>query len=220
MNEQIQIGIAEDHDVVREGLVSLLKEQDGIKVLFDVSNGKELLEKLKTTKPDIILLDLEMPVISGKEAFEKIKQRYPKIKVIVLSAFSQDRYILEYIKKGVAAFLPKNYKIDKIVDAIYQVHSEGTYFDKHVSMLMAKELSEPKVLPENSENKDSDLSEREKTIIRYVCQNKTSEDIGDLLSLSKKAIDYHRSKIMAKTKSGSLADLVTYALKHKIISIE
>ena len=83
MNEQIHIGIAEDHDVVREGLVSLLKEQEGIKVLFDVSNGQQLMEKLKTVKPHIILLDLEMPIMSGKESLEKIKQRYPKIKIII-----------------------------------------------------------------------------------------------------------------------------------------
>jgi DNA-binding NarL/FixJ family response regulator len=217
--EEIRIGIAEDHDVVREGLVSLLKEQAGIKVLFDVSNGQELLEKLKIHKPHIILLDIEMPIMSGKEVLEKLKQRYPKIKIIVLSAFFQDIYIIDYVKKGVHSFLPKNYKIEKVVDAIHKVHEKGMYFDDKVSMIMAKELAEP-TAPLESTELESELSEKEKTIIRMICQDKTSQEIGDHLNLSKKTIDYHRGKIMTKTHCTSVAALTTYAIQHKIISIK
>ncbi len=220
MSEQIHIAIAEDHDLVREGLVSLLKDQEGIKVLFDVSNGQQLLDKLKIVKPHIILLDLEMPVMSGKEALEKIKQRYPKIKIMVLSAFFEDRFIIEYVKKGVNAFLPKNYKIEKVVDAIYKVHEVGAYFDSHVSMIMAKELSESKDGMNSTEINENELTEKEKTIIRYICQNKTSEEIAKLLNLSKKTIDYHRSKIMDKTHSSSIASLITFAVQQKLISIQ
>ncbi len=220
MNEQINIGIAEDHDLVREGLVMLLKDQEGIKVLFDVSNGQELLERIKLTKPHIILLDLEMPIMSGKEALEKIKQRFPKIQVIVVSAFFQDSYIIEYVKRGVHGFLPKNCKIDKVVDTIYKVHEQGKYFDSRVSMIIANELVELKGSIEASEGNERELSDKERTIIKLICQNKTSEEIANILALSKKTIDYHRSKIMRKTNSSSVTALITYAVQHKIIIIQ
>ncbi len=218
MNEQIHIGIAEDHDLVREGLVMLLKDQAGIKVLFDVSNGQELLEKTKVTKPHIILLDLEMPIMSGKEALEKIKQRFPKIKVIVVSAFFQDNFIIEYVKRGVHGFLPKNCKIDKVVDTIHKVHEQGKYFDSRASMIIANELAEPRAYNEASEV--NELNEKEHTIIKLICQHKTSEEIASILSLSKKTIDYHRGKIMRKTNSSNVAALITYAVQHKIITIQ
>jgi len=220
MNEQIHIGIAEDHDLVREGLVMLLKGQEGIKVVFDVSNGQELLESIKTTKPHIILLDLEMPIMSGKEALEKIKLRFPKIKVIVVSAFFRDNFIVEYVKRGVHGFLPKNCKIDKVIDTIFKVHEQGKYFDSRVSMIIANELAEPKVANESPEENDNDLSDKERTIIRLICQNNTSEEIAGIIGLSKKTIDYHRGKIMRKTNCNSVTALITYAVQNRIISIQ
>jgi DNA-binding NarL/FixJ family response regulator len=124
------------------------------------------------------------------------------------------------VKKGVNAFLPKNYKIEKVVDAIYKVYEEGAYFDSHVSMIMAKELSESKEGINSTEINENELTEKEKTIIRYICQNKTSEEIAKLLNLSKKTIDYHRSKIMDKTHSSSIASLITFAVQKKLISIQ
>lgn len=220
MNEQIHIGIAEDHDLVREGLVMLLKDQEGIKVLFDVSNGQELLEKVKLTKPHIILLDLEMPIMSGREALEKIKQRFPKIKVIIVSAFFQDSFIIEYVKRGVHGFLPKNCKIDKVIDTIHKVHEQGKYFDSRVSMIIANELAEPKALNETSEGNENDLNDKERTIIKLICQHKTSEEIAVILNLGKKTIDYHRAKIMRKTNSSNVTALITYAVQQKIITIQ
>lgn len=219
MNQIINIGIAEDHDLVREGLVLLLKDQKGINVLFAASNGQELIEQIKITKPNIILLDLEMPIMSGKEALEKIKLRFPKIKVIIVSAFFQDSLIIEYVKRGVHGFLAKNCKIEMLVDTIRKVDEQGKYFDSRVSMIIANELAEPKSSITGSELLENDLNEKERTIIKLICQHKTSEEIAVILLLSKKTIDYHRGKIMRKTNSSNVAALITYALQQKIISL-
>jgi DNA-binding NarL/FixJ family response regulator len=216
MNRQIHIGIAEDHDLVRDGLVSLLKEYKRIKVVFEVSNGQELLEKLKTTKPDIILLDIEMPVMTGKEALDKIKQSHPKLKIIVVSAFFQESHVIEYIKKGVNSFLPKDCKIDTLVEAVYAVQEQGTYFDNKISMMLAKEVTAPTNLKKTREDT---LSAQEINIIKLICQHKTSKEIADHFSLSKKTIEFHRSKIMRKTHSENVAALVIYAIQNKLVNL-
>jgi DNA-binding NarL/FixJ family response regulator len=217
MKPQINIGIAEDHHFVREGLVALLKEQEGINVVFDVANGQELLDILKTNRPDVILLDLEMPVVSGKEAFEKIRQRYPKLKVIIISAFFEEQSIIEYVKKGVNAYLPKNSKIDKIVDAIFAVHEQGAYFDNKVSMMLAKQVAEP---VNTATNTEEEITERDRTIIKLICQNRTSKEIASHLNMGVKAVEYNRARIMRKTNSKNVTALITYAVKHRIISIQ
>src|SRR4051812_49078963 len=118
MKKEISIGIAEDHPLLRFGLVSALKPHKQINVLFDVSNGKELLDKLKSTRPEILLLDIEMPVMRAQDVLEKIRTKYPKIKVIIISAFFKNNYILECFKLGVKAFLPKGDPIEKVLEVI------------------------------------------------------------------------------------------------------
>jgi DNA-binding NarL/FixJ family response regulator len=140
MKKRIHLGIADDHLVLRQGLISLLKEYEHLNIVLSVNNGKELMEELKKTKPDIILLDIEMPLMNGREALEKITIQYPKIKVIMISQYFTDAYIIEFIKNGACGFLPKNCDIEKIVDAIQLVHENGEYYDNKVSSAMAAVL--------------------------------------------------------------------------------
>ncbi len=214
MKSQILIGIAEDHDLVRVGLISLLKGQNRIKVALEASNGEDLLDKLKTTKPDVLLLDIEMPLMNGKEAFAKIKEKYPNMRVIVVSAHYQDSHIIEFVKKGINGFLAKNCSLEKLVETIYAVHEKEFHFDSQISILLAKELANP-----NETINEIQLSEKENNIIRLICQHKTNKEIGDILSLSSKTIEFHRSKIMRKTKSKNLAALIEYAIKKDIFRL-
>lgn len=140
MKKSIQIGIADDHLVLRQGLISLLKEYDNLNIVLSVNNGQELMDGLKKIQPDIILLDVEMPVMNGREALEKIKAEYPQIKVLIISQYFTNAYIIEFIKIGARGFLPKNCDIDKIVEAIQLVHENGEYYDDKVSSAMAAAL--------------------------------------------------------------------------------
>jgi len=215
MKEEIKIGIAEDHTIVRSGLVSMLSEYERIKILFDVSNGEELMEILKTTKPDIILLDIEMPIMDGTIALEKIKKKHPKVKVIIITAFSGDAHIIEFTKKGVNSFLPKDCKIDELTEAIFTVYDKGKFFNQHVSGVIAQELAEPSIVAESD---DEGLTKQEIEIIKLICENKTSKEIANDLSLSLKAIEFHRSKILRKTNSKNMAALIIYAVQNKLIT--
>lgn len=215
MIKKINIAITEDHDLMRQGMIALLKEEEGINILFDVGNGRLLLDKLKITQPDIILLDIAMPEMDGKEAIEIICKLYPKIKVIIISTHYNDTHIAEMIMKGARGFLPKACDIEKVVDAIYSVYDTGFYFDNKVSKSLVHKLQSTHNI--NSIISDNSLSEREVAILKLICQEKSNQEISDLVFLSKRTVEWHKNNILAKTKSKNIVGLVKYAIRHKII---
>lgn len=213
MKKPINIAIVDDHTFLRQGLISLLKEIEEIQVLFDVSNGKEMLEKLKTHKPDIILLDIEMPVMNGKEALERLRIKYPKIKVLMISQYFNDDFIIEYIRNGACGFLPKNSSIDKIVNALFSVQSSGSYYDNKVSEAMATLLKKIPLAPENK-YLDIAFTKQEITIIKLICNKKTNPEIADELNISVRTVEGHRYNISKKTNTNNTIELIEYALKN------
>jgi DNA-binding NarL/FixJ family response regulator len=215
MIKKIKLALAEDHQLVRQGMIALLKEEEGLNILFDVSNGKELMDKLKNSKPDIILMDIAMPIMNGREALEKITQKYPKINVIIITSHYSDKYIAEFITRGAKGFLPKHCDIEKVVDAIYSVHAQGYYFDPTVSRSIVEKL----VMSENARIFPSDtlLSEKEIEILRLVCMEKTNQEISDVVFLSKRTVEWHKNNILEKTNSKSVISLVRYAIKNGIL---
>lgn len=212
MAKKINIAIVDDHKILRKGLVSLLDNHKSVKVLFDASNGAELLEKLKSVKPDVILLDLEMPVMSGDEAFERLKQLYPGIRIIIVSATFRSAIITDYVKKGVNSFLNKDCNIDEMVDVIKKVYEHGTFFDSKVSQILAKAISEPK--PVDNEIKFSDV---ELGILKLIGQGLTSKEIAGKLHLNQRTVEWHRSQMMRRINTKSSAALIAYAVKNKLI---
>lgn len=215
MSKYINIGIADDHLLLRQGLVSLLKEYSDLRVTVDVNNGRELMDALKTSKPDIILLDIEMPVMNGREALEKITLKYPDIKIIIMSMHFNDAYIIEFIKNGACAFLPKNCDVDKILDAILSVYELGYYYDHRVSLAMANLL---KTAPfDISHMKDAEFTKREMDILKLICLKKSNTQIANALNLSTRTVEGHRYRISKKTNTNSTLELIEYAVEHKLI---
>lgn len=213
MNE-IRIALAEDHQLVRQGMVSLLSEESGIDVVFDVSNGAELLDELKSTKVDVILLDLDMPVISGQQALKVIVKKYPETSVIIISMHYSDEFISECVAAGARGFLPKNCDIEKVVDAIYAVKEQGFYFDDNVSKAILYKLVGKKDVNPNSDNEV--MSEREIQIVELLCDEKTTNEISEILSLSPRTVETYRNRIFEKTKSKNVVGVVLYAVKYGI----
>jgi DNA-binding NarL/FixJ family response regulator len=216
MSDLIHLGIADDHLVLRQGLISLLKEYDNLNVIISANNGKELMQALKSSKPDIILLDIEMPEMNGREALERISIKYPKIKVIIMSQYFEDGYIVEFIKNGACAFLPKNCDIEKIVDAITYVHEHGYYFDNRVSMAMADMLKKMPS-PATSLAEDADLTKQELKIIHLICAKKTNTEIAESLHLSVRTIESHRYNISKKTGTTNSIELMEYSKKNDLL---
>ena len=217
MKKPIHIAIVDDHVIVRQGLISLLAEYEEVNILFDANNGKELMDNLKSSKPDIVLLDIAMPVMNGKEALEKMQLKYPKIKVIVMSQYFHDEHIIEFIKAGASAFLPKNCDIDKLLDAINYVFEHGYYYDNKISAVMASLLKKTPI--DNKVVADTEFTKQEIKIMKLVCVKKTNAEIADELHVSIRTIESHRYNISKKTNTTKTIDLIEYATKNGILNL-
>ncbi len=209
------IALVDDHSLFRNALCSYLKEYTDLEVLFQASNGKELLEQLNTFQPEVILLDLEMPVMDGVEAASLVKKDYPHIKIIILTQHKEDGLIPFLIEKGVHGFLTKNTSIEVVRDAIFGVIQNDYYFNDKISIQFIKELVlTKKFVPLFEQVK---LHEREIEIIKLICEEYTNKEIGEILHLSYRTIDVYRASILEKTGARNTAGIVMYAVKNNLV---
>lgn len=221
MAEKINIGIADDHVPFREGMIALFEKFTEIKVLFDVNNGVEVMEKLKSHTPDIILMDLDMEGMNGEEAFDLIKQKYPEINVIILTGHFNDSFVVRFIKKQAPSILSKTTPIKKIIEAIKGVHANGHFFDEAVSLIMSRAISDSAKEIETKDRPELDLNHQELQVLKFMCIGYSTKQIADKMHRSDRTIEYNRNCIWHKTdiKSKSIPELILFGLKHKILAI-
>ncbi len=215
--KQIKIMLAEDHQLVREAFTCLLNDEPGIAVTGSAANGKELLELLKVDEPDLVLLDIDMPVMNGRQTLEVIKKRFPNVKVMMLSLHNEPGYINEFMANGANGYLNKNVAIETLFKAIRAVHNEGVYFNKEISDALLNGLKKEKgVHPFFDEHP---LTPKELIVLKELCAGKTNKLIADVLHVSINTIDFHRGNIYIKTKCKNVADLVKYAIKNELVKV-
>lgn len=207
---QINIVIAENHIMVRQAIVSELKEYN-INTIAQVGNGAELLEALSHYKPDVILLDIDMPVMDGEEALEIISQEYPDIKVIVVTLHDEGRYIIHLLEVGARAFIPKDLNMEILIEAIQKVHTFGHYYDN-----IPEDVMQAKTERGNKEPR-ARLSKRQTQILPMICEGKTNKQIADELKIVIKTVEAHRAIIYRKTNSTCAVELLRHAQKHRLI---
>lgn len=197
----IRIAIAEDYKVFREGLKAILEADDQVRIILEAENGAELLEALKTHQPDIILMDLKMPVMGGIEATRIIRRQYPQIKVLVISMYSDDTFISHLVKGGANGYLLKNTEPEQIREAIHALMENGYYFHEPIDILLLREL----ILKNNlmpTFHEGIHLSPYEKSLLQALCNNPLAENI------KREA----RVDLMKKIGVPNTAGLVMYAL--------
>lgn len=217
MMETIRIGIAEDHDLVRQGLVALLNEEEGLKVCCEANNGQKLVEFTGLKDLDVVLMDLDMPVMNGQQALKIIRSTYPSVKVIMVSMHYSDDFIAQSIKLGARGYLPKNCTIEKVIDAIYAVHQQGYYFDDKVSKaLLFKLVDDEEITPTFSSDV---LTKREKEVMECICKEMNNHEIAETLFISNRTVEAHRQNILKKTHAKNAAGVVIYAIKNGLFQI-
>lgn len=210
----INVFLVDDHQVLLDGLELLLRDAPGIKIVGSAYHGQELLEKLHATKKwskttDIILMDINMPVMDGYEATRQVKLNFPNVKVIVLSMQDQVADVNEAVASGADGFLSKNKTKKEIIDAIKRVYEQGEF-------VLLTNLETPLAKPSFPQSsKTIFITDREKQIICLICQAYEIETIARMLSLSTLTVSIHRKNIMSKLKATSDADIVQEALKHQ-----
>ncbi|HET6990709.1 MAG TPA: response regulator transcription factor [Bacteroidia bacterium] len=215
MKKIIKLAVVDDQHLFRKGLISLIDEFEELNVVIEASNGKELLEKLKSKKPDVILLDVEMPLMDGIETTECIRQKYPDIKILILTLHNEEEIILHLIEKGAHGFLLKDNQIETVVDAIYAVIDNGFFFNDRVSKVMVKGLMKNNKIKPNFNQVP--LSQREIEVIRLICKEHTNKEIADKLFISPRTVDGHREKILQKTKAKNVVGIVMYAVENGLL---
>ncbi|MFN8245441.1 MAG: response regulator transcription factor [Ferruginibacter sp.] len=217
--EPIKVIIADDHVLYRAGVKTALSTKKDIKVIAEADNGMHLLNLIKNIPVDVILLDIQMPIMDGIATLPEIKKINPHIKVIMLTMVDDNSMITKLMELGANSYLTKTSDSEIIYEAIKTCYEQEYYFNSLTNQALLnnlKQRQEPQV-PVFGQAPEANLSEKEMTILRLMCEEKSTKEIADIVDLSPRTVEAIRDKLKVKTGSKSTAGLIMYAVKHKII---
>jgi DNA-binding NarL/FixJ family response regulator len=210
-----KIIIVDDHTLFRNGLRILINNMEDYQVIAEAANGKQFIEILEKELPDLVLLDINMPVMDGIEAATIAHEKYPELKIITLSMYGEEDYYYKMVNAGVKGFVLKNSDIKEVKAAMDMVYEGGSFFSSELLQNLVNSLkSAPK-----SKEFHTELSEREMEILILICQGLSNQEIGDKLFISKRTVDKHRANILEKSESKNTAQLVVYAIKNRLVEL-
>ena len=206
-NKQIRICVVDDHQIFRKAMIRLLKTFVRISTISEAGNGKECLEIVQREQPDLVLLDLEMPVMNGIDCAEQLIQKYPDLKIIILTMHDSERYMGYLLELGVHSFLLKNTDPSELENAIYSVYDNDFYHNELISNFLRQKIKVKKPILGVS----SSLTDRELEILKLICKEFSLKDIAAKLSLSEKTVQTHKLNIQSKMGAKSTVGLVKSA---------
>ncbi len=210
--------LADDHHLFREMIIRYLHENcERVSIIGDAANGQLLLELMEKNQPDIVLLDLEMPVLDGHKTLLKIKERFPAVRTIILSTHYNEYYMAQLLILGASGYLSKTCMSEDLVKTIEMVQEQGFYFNERLSKEVISSLLDDKKLEYLIS--DRILSEREIQVLKLICNGKIYKEVGDVLNISLDTVKFHIKSIYKKTQINSIAGLVKYAIKVGITTV-
>jgi two-component system response regulator NreC len=215
----ITVVLAEDHTLVRKGIRSLISEVEGVEVVGEAENGREAIKLVKQHRPDIIVMDISMPILNGLEATKQIKKYFPEVRVVVLTMHTSEEYIYEIIDAGASGYILKKAVPEELMLAIQSVSRGEKFFSPLVSMKIVDKLLQKKASVETNLAHPS-LTFREMEVLQLIAEGHTSREIGEILCISIKTVGAHRTHIMEKLDLHTAADLTRYAIQRGIIDSE
>jgi DNA-binding NarL/FixJ family response regulator len=214
MTKEINVLLVDDHQIIIDGLQSLIENAEGIRVISQANNGREALGILKILDVDVVLMDIDMPVMNGLDAAKIIHENYAATRVIILSMHGDRALIKELIKMGVDGYLLKNASKDELLNAIKMVASGDRYFSSDVTVsLLNDEPAYNKTLTKSGLK----LTAREIEILKLIAEGFTNKEIGEQLFISHRTVDTHRTNLMKKLNINNVAGLISFAIKNGII---
>ncbi|MCC6472472.1 MAG: response regulator transcription factor [Burkholderiales bacterium] len=212
MSSRIRIVIADDHTIMREGLKQLLAAAGDLEVVGEARDGHEVIERVRQLEFDLLLLDMSMPGKSGIDLIRQVHAEKPRLRILVLSMHEEEQYAVRAIKAGAAGYLTKESAAAQLVTAIRKVASGGAFISPAVAELIALAA-----MPDSAGPPHSTLSDREFQVLRMLASGRTVSEIASELILSVKTVSTHKSRLMQKMGIGNQADLIRYALTHRLI---
>lgn len=218
--EIIKIAIADDEALFRAGMSFILTRIKNFEIVFEAENGSDLIEKLKThTKPDVVLMDLKMPMLNGVESTKILQKEYPEIKVIAVTSYDGKSFITNMIDVGASSYLLKNTSPKVVVHTINEVYDKGFYYDERVLKIIHENLLSAKSKRIKSDLDNNLLTKREKEILELICNQYTTNEIAEKLFISPRTVEGHRNNLLLKTESKNVAGLVIYGIQKKLIEL-
>ena len=216
---KIKLALVDDHNLFRRGIASILGQVADFELVLEASNGQEFIDKIPRRVPDVVLLDLQMPVLDGTATADYLRENHPLIKIIVLTMHDEDRMVLHLLEKGVSGYLLKDSDPDEVERAIRKVMNEGVYLNEFVSRAMLRKMTnKPKVSTQTTLYKSKILlSDREKEVLKLICEGMSTAEISDKIYLSPRTVEGHRLRILEKTGTKNTAGMVAYAFRNGLV---
>lgn len=213
----LRILIADDHDVVREGVRMLLQSQKHWRVCDEAVNGREAVDKARQHKPDVVVLDFSMPELNGVEATRQIRKALPRTEVLILTMHDSEQLAREALAAGARGLLLKTDVRRHLVAAVQALGEHKPFFASAVSSLLLDVFLDPEKRSEGAGSEYDRLTPREREVVQLVAEGRTSKEIADRLGLSAKTVDAHRANVMRKLHLHSVSELVLYAVRNKLV---
>lgn len=214
----VNIFLVEDHDIVRHGIKSLLEDESEVNVIGEANNGAKAIELLKDLEPDVILMDMNMPVMNGLECTRFLKQQSPAIRILILSMHDHESYLIDMLDAGANGYVLKNASKEELLFAIKKVANDGMYMGPEFTMSMLAKYKSAGGLGFKQPDSNVQLSEREKEVLKYISEGFTNTEMANKLFISVRTVETHRKKLLEKTGTTNVATLIKYAVENRLIN--
>jgi two-component system, NarL family, nitrate/nitrite response regulator NarL len=216
--EKINVFVVDDHQIFLDGIVSLLTDEADIRITGTAHNGKQAIEKIKNSKTDVVLMDINMPVMDGIEATKHLRNSNPEIRILMLTMYNEPRFIKECLEIGAKGYVLKNISKDDLVKAIHTVYQDKPYLDNEAQEKLINSISSK----EEEDTRDYDelaaqITQREMEILQLIALGLTSQDIANKLFISKNTVETHRKNMLAKLNVNNTAALLKIAYKKGLV---
>ena len=213
--KRIRVLVADDHTIVRQGLVGILKASVEMEVVAEAAEGSEAVEQALKTRPDVVVLDISMPRMNGLEAARRIHESLPATRILVLTMHDDEEYVLQMVRAGASGYLLKEGAASELLEGIRALKAGKTSFGAHATRALAEAFQRDAARPGDPYGT---LTDREREVFQLIVEGKTNAQAADLLCISPKTVDNHRTRLMEKLSVHSTAELVRYAARHKLLS--
>ena len=214
----IKVLIVDDHTLVRDGIRSLLSLAADIEVIGEAANGKEALEKIKELAPDVVLMDLAMPIMGGLDAMRRIRRDFPGTKVLALTQYDDSDYVIPVIEAGARGFVTKMAAFSELASAIQAVYRGESFLSPSAAAALVEERQH-RTSVEGEKDPYQQLTDREREVLKLVVEGYTAREIADILVVSPKTVEWYKTSLMNKLNIHNKTDLVRFAIRKRIIPL-